>query len=75
MSYASGLWIPLPMLPHLVQRVAPWLPTYHLAQLALHAVGYAPAGDSLAHHVLALAGFSCLFLGGAWILFSRTEEV
>ncbi|HZG90825.1 MAG TPA: ABC transporter permease [Pseudonocardia sp.] len=32
---ASGLWIPLDILPPVVQSIAPVLPTYHLAQLAL----------------------------------------
>ena len=73
MSYASGLWIPIAMLPHVVQRIAPFLPTYHLALLMLHAVGYAPKGDLLSTHLLALAGFTLLFLGGAWIAFSRNE--
>ena len=73
-SYASGLWIPLSMLPKLVQQIAPWLPTYHLAQLMVHAVGYAPKTDHISTHIYALAGFTCLFLGAAWIAFSRTEE-
>lgn len=34
MVIASGLWFPLEMLPEVVQRVAPWLPTYHVAELA-----------------------------------------
>jgi ABC-2 type transport system permease protein len=74
MSYASGLWIPVPMLPKVVQHVAPFLPTYHLAQLMLHAVGYAPKGDLVATHLLALAGFTCVFLGAGWIAYSRMEE-
>lgn len=74
MSYASGLWMPLSTLPKFVQHIAPFLPTYHLAQLMLHTVGYAPKGDQLQTHILALAGFTCLFLGGAWIAFSRIEE-
>ncbi len=74
MSYASGLWIPVAMLPRFVQHIAPWLPTYHLAQLMVHAVGYGAPGDRIATHVLALAGFTCLFLGAAWITFARTEE-
>ena len=73
-SYASGLWIPLSMLPKFVQRIAPFLPTYHLNLLMLHAVGYAPTADCILTHLLALAGFTCLFLGGAWIAYSRTEE-
>ncbi len=74
MSYASGLWIPISMLPRIVQHIAPWLPTFHLAQLMLHAVGYGPAGDHILPHIFALAGFTCLFLGLAWIAFVRAEE-
>ncbi|HLI76322.1 MAG TPA: ABC transporter permease, partial [Acidobacteriaceae bacterium] len=74
MSYASGLWIPVPMLPKFVQGIAPWLPTYHLAQLMVHAVGYGAKGDLVSSHILALAGFTCIFLGAAWIAFSRIEE-
>ncbi|WP_433280037.1 ABC transporter permease [Pseudonocardia xinjiangensis] len=35
MVVASGLWFPLDMMPRFVQALAPFLPTYHLAQLAL----------------------------------------
>jgi ABC-2 type transport system permease protein len=35
MVIASGLWIPLDFLPAFIQNIAPFLPTYHLAQLAL----------------------------------------
>lgn len=34
MVLASGLWIPLDLLPGFLQAVAPFLPTYHLARLA-----------------------------------------
>lgn len=34
-AVASGLWMPLELLPAPIQAVAPVLPTYHLAQLAL----------------------------------------
>lgn len=74
MSYASGLWIPVPLLPKFVQGIAPFLPTYHLAQLTLHAIGYAAKGDSVTTHILALAGFTFLFLGAGWLAFSRIEE-
>lgn len=53
MSFASGLWLPLSELPGFVQGIAPWLPTYHLGQLALASVGFAPA-DAVPGHVLAL---------------------
>lgn len=35
MVIASGLWIPLEIMPGWVQAIAQFLPTYHLAQLAL----------------------------------------
>ena len=50
MVIASGLWIPLELLPGWVSRIAQFLPTYHLAQLALAQLTGAPASG----HVLAL---------------------
>lgn len=73
MSYCAGLWIPLSVLPKWVQHIAPWLPTYHLGQLLLRVIGYAPAADTM-RHVFALVGFTLLFLGGAWIAFARAED-
>ncbi len=35
MVIASGLWMPLEILPGFVQAIAPFLPTYQLSQLAL----------------------------------------
>ena len=73
MSYCSGLWVPFRYLPHWVQHLAPWLPTYHLAQLMLHTIGYAQPGDSAAQHVFALLGFTLLFLSVAALWFKRTD--
>ena len=71
-SFASGFFMPLRMLPHWVQVLAPALPTYHLAQLALAVFGFAPrAGAPL--HWLVLAAFSVLMFGAAWITFARRE--
>jgi ABC-2 type transport system permease protein len=72
MSFASGLWMPLSSLPHWLQKLAPALPAYHYAQLALHIFGYARPG-SMAMHWEALAGFTCLMLGAAGWVFSRSE--
>jgi ABC-2 type transport system permease protein len=73
MSFASGLWMPIEMLPHWIQKVAPLLPTYHYAQLALNIFGYARAGTSMSLHWEALVGFTCLLLGAAWLVFTRGE--
>jgi ABC-2 type transport system permease protein len=71
LSFASGLWIPVDMLPSFMQRIAPFLPPYHLAQLALGAVGVG-TGPALAHWE-ALAGFTLISLGIARIGFQRDE--
>lgn len=74
MSYCSGLWVPFALLPHWVQRLAPALPTYHLARLMQHATGYAPKGDSVGGHALALLGFTLLFVGCAAVAFGRSDS-
>lgn len=71
MSFAAGLWIPYEMLPGAVKSIAPALPPYHLARLALHTIGAdrtSPAG-----HLLALAAFSVVFLAVAVIAFRRDD--
>lgn len=54
MSFLSGLWLPLAMLPAVFARVAPVWPSYHLGQVALKVVGR-DAGGSLALHLGVLA--------------------
>ncbi len=74
MSYCSGLWVPLFMLPRWLQHLAPWLPTYHLSQLMLSTVGYAQPGNSAAGHVAALLAFTLVFLGAAGYAFHRADS-
>ena len=69
MSFCSGLWIPLFLLPHGLQTLAKFLPPFHLAQLALDTVGMTmntkptPAWG----HIEALIAFTLIFLGiAAW---------
>lgn len=50
-AIASGLWMPLEILPDTVADIAPFLPTYHLAQLALAQV----SGGGGLDHALVLA--------------------
>jgi ABC-2 type transport system permease protein len=71
-SFASGLWIPINMLPKVLQKVAPALPPYHLGQLALSIVG-AGRGAAL-NHWGALFGFTLIFLGIARIGFQQDEQ-
>jgi ABC-2 type transport system permease protein len=72
MSYCSGLWMPISLLPKWMQHAAPWLPTYHLAQLMLRTIGYAQPAETM-RHIAALLGFAMLFLGCAWAAFARSE--
>ena len=73
MSFASGLWIPIRFLPHVVQVVAPALPTYHLAQLMYASFGAASQG-TLTSHLVSLLGFAMIMLGIAWLAFRRAEQ-
>jgi ABC-2 type transport system permease protein len=59
MSFLSGVLLPLPALPHVLSQLAPLWPAYHLAQLALAAVGR--GGSRPGVHALALAGMTVLF--------------
>jgi ABC-2 type transport system permease protein len=70
-AFLSGMWMPINMLPDILQRLAPWLPTYHYAQLALGRLGFGrePAGRSVA--VLAVFTVSSLLL--AWRGYRRDE--
>ena len=73
MSFCSGLWMPFQFLPHAIKLIAPFLPTYHLAQLILGSLG-APMVGTTASHWSGLFGFTLLMLGIAWIAFRRREQ-
>ena len=60
MAFLSGLWMPLSMLPKIIQTLAPAWPSYHLSQVALKVIG-ADAGGSLAMHVVVLLVFTAVF--------------
>lgn len=61
MSFLSGLWLPLSLLPAVLRNAAQVWPAYHLGQLAFAAVGQPNEGSALVH-VIALAGFTLAFL-------------
>jgi ABC-2 type transport system permease protein len=73
MSFLSGLWVPIKFMPHWLQSIAPFLPTYHLSQLMLGIFHY---GDnmSLITHWNALIGFTFVMLGISRIIFHRKEQ-
>ncbi|GAB3509796.1 ABC transporter permease [Pseudoxanthomonas daejeonensis] len=61
MAFLSGLWVPLSMLPGLLQELAPAWPAYHLSRIAQAQVGFGD-GAPLGLHVLVLLGVTLLFL-------------
>jgi len=72
LSFASGLWIPFMFLPRVVQRIAVFLPPYHLAQLALDILRAGQQESSWTHWKF-LIGFALICLGVARIGFQRDE--
>jgi len=72
LSFCSGLWIPFMFLPHFIQKIAVLSPAYHLAQLALDAVGAGSHGSSATHWDV-LIGFALVCLGIARIGERHTE--
>jgi ABC-2 type transport system permease protein len=73
MAFCGGLWLPFEILPKAIQHVAPLLPSYHLAQIAL-AIQKAPVKGSILGHAEALAALGLIFLGTAWVAHSRGRE-
>ena len=69
-SFASGLWIPIQALPGWVQAVAPWLPPYHLGQLALAVLGVEPQ-MALWRHAGALVATTALGIALARFAYVR----
>src|SRR5690606_42153518 len=60
MSFLSGIWLPLHVLPDVLARMAPLWPSYHHAQLALKVVDM-DAGGRVLLHLAALAAVDVLF--------------
>ena len=73
MSFLGGLWMPIEILPHFLQVLAPIFPTYHLKQLMLGVFHYKGAG-STGTHWLALFAFTVVMLFCAGYAFRRREQ-
>ncbi len=72
LSFASGLFVPLNQLPAFIQTLAPFLPSYHYAQLAWSALG---AGrESLGVSLLWLGAYTAVFLTLAIRSYRREER-
>ncbi len=58
---SSGLFIPMKQLPDIVQKVAPYLPTYRYGQLAWNAIGF-DIKEPLGAPALWLLGYGIVFV-------------
>ena len=72
LSFASGLFLPLEFLPDIIQRIAPYLPAYHVAELAWGALG-AGDGKGAGTHLIWLTGYTLVFLVLALFAYRRDE--
>ncbi len=71
LSFLSGLWIPVEGLPPVIAHIAPFLPTYHLGQLALGTIG--PGHGSALTHSLILVLWAIAGAGAAAYGMKRDE--
>lgn len=72
MSFLSGLWIPIWALPRAIQKIALFLPGFHLSEIALNAIG-AGRGGSMLPHVIFLVVSTAIFLAIAYAGYRRDE--
>lgn len=73
MAFASGLWLPIEQLPGFLQAVAPYLPAYHLGQLALATLGANAGGDPLGHAAALVV--TALIAGAAAVVAYRRSSL
>ena len=69
LAFGSGFLIPMAQLPHFVQQVAVYLPTYHYAQFAWAALGV--SSESVLVSASWLLGYGVVFFGIALWAYRR----
>jgi ABC-2 type transport system permease protein len=72
LSFLSGLWMPIGMLPHFLRKFALVLPPYHMGQLALQATGLDASG-SVWLHIGVLVLFASLCVAVSGVILRRDE--
>jgi ABC-2 type transport system permease protein len=71
-AFASGMWVPIQALPGFFKTLAPSLPSYHFAQLALGQIGMSQGGNPFGHAAY-LAGFTAVCLALARVAYLRED--
>ena len=70
MAFFSGLWMPVELLPKVLQHMAVYFPPYHVSRLALGVLG-ADQDHAYWGHWQVLACFTMIFLGLAMVGYRR----
>lgn len=73
MSFLSGLWVPLHIMPHWLQEFALALPAYHLAQIGL-SILHMGDGSHIVTHVIYLTVFTGICLRFAQIGWHQIQD-
>lgn len=73
LSFASGYFAPINEMPHVIQQIAPYLPTFRLGELAWDAIG-AQTSDTMLSNILWLAGYGVVFAALAIWGYGREEQ-
>ncbi len=74
MSFATGVFVPMQYLPEVILKIAPYLPNYHLTQLAWTIVGSTNGDGQSWTHVLNLLAFAAGFSVLAGWAYLRDEN-
>ena len=70
LAFCSGLWLPIQLLPKVLQRIAPFLPPYHLGHWLYNRVGFAGAGHPIQH----VAALAALYRGISFACWRRFQS-
>jgi len=74
MSFLSGIFIPLAILPSFIRNVGQVLPTYHYAELGWNVLGHGVANESTVQALLWLAGWTIVLLAVAMRIYRLDES-
>ena len=72
MAFASGLFVPVMFLPEAVQKIAPYLPAYHVGQLGWISLNVSP-GDFWTS-ALWLLGYTVIFISLALFAYQQDQR-
>jgi ABC-2 type transport system permease protein len=74
MSFLSGIFIPLAILPSFIRGVGQLLPTYHYAELGWNVLGHGVANESTGTALLWIAGWTIVLLAAAMRIYRLDES-